>query len=165
MAASQLENIHSAYWFWNKRNTDMQKGTDEIDLEGAVGIRDFERVKDDAQGDGVINFMSKILEYNQEQIFWPWVHNNSILAYFYISALNIRSKKGGGFEGYEEAADDDYNDERSLYPPLLGESLKVCCAKDSKTDSTTFFIVCTYLWRFFPDSTSIGISFYVLIYI
>jgi hypothetical protein len=71
MAASQIENIHSAYWFWNKRNIEIQKGIENSDLESGVRNRHFERVQElikDIQGSSVIHFMSRVLEYNQVDI-------------------------------------------------------------------------------------------------
>lgn len=136
VAAALLENIHSAFWDWNRRYIETPKGKGSS-VEGPEGRSTQE---------SITNFMSRVLEYNDEDVCWPWVHDSAILSYFYASVDSAAPSKK---RGYHRVSDG------SLSPSLLDDTLQ----SPLPLPNTSFFIFCCYLWRFFPDLTSIGIGF------
>jgi hypothetical protein len=142
IAASVLENVHYAFWDWGRRHAK------DTDISNANSI---------------ISFAYRVYNYTDSEPSWPWVHDSKWLSYFYTSA-SVSEADSLGHGSPMKAA----------YSPLSASARMISESLDTSRspsqvdedvniptppENSTFFIVCCYFWRFFPDLSAIGIGF------
>jgi hypothetical protein len=146
-----LESIHTAFWDWG-RNRENAENTS------------FNRV---------INFMHHVYNYSESEGCWPWVHDNWLLSYFYVSSLHTDvnnhidhnspitaaysplrlSISESLSEGAEQGGGSlDVSHSEKVSPSGQGNA-------DTHIERSFFFVFCCNFWRFLPDLCSIGIGF------
>ena len=147
MAAAALENIHTAFWDWGRNRENHENNR-------------FNRV---------INFIHHVYNYSESEGSWPWVHNNWMLSYFYVSSLHVDvnshidhtspitaaySPLRLSTEGIELGGGSlDVSHSEKVSPSGEGNSQHV------HIERSYFFMFCCNFWRLLPDLTSIGIGF------
>lgn len=142
IAASVLENVHYAFWDWGRKHA---KDTDR------------------SNANGFVSFAYRVYNYTDPEPSWPWVHNSWWLSYFYTSAT-VSEASSFSHGSPIKAAYSPLSASARMIPESLDTSRSPSQIDEdvnipTPPESSTIFITCCYLWRFFPDLSAIGIGF------